>query len=89
MTEIDIWIKVIEKLGFKFIDELTLPNTNEIKWCLDGNILTVYFNYRTGRVGGVYITTVGGNTTINLTKESFYGKNKDIFRDVKLESLFI
>jgi hypothetical protein len=84
MTEVDIWIKVFDKLGFKFIDEYCGPgDINQIKYSLDKDIYiySLYFNRKIDEVSSLFVTTGG------TTKQSFYNQYIDVFREVKLENL--
>lgn len=88
MSEIDIWIKLFEELGFNLIDEFRYRQS-------DMNMLTyetsesrfkfnVYFNYTTGKV--IKSTTSSGVVIIGL--ENIIGNEyKDKIRNIKLEEI--
>ena len=82
MTEVDIWIKVLDKLNFKFIDEYCGPgDINHIKYSSGKDIYSLYFNRKTDEVNSLFVTTGG------TTKQSFYKQYIDVFREVKLGQL--
>jgi hypothetical protein len=87
MSEIDIWIKAMDKLGFKFIDEFCGPNLNYIKYKHEGVEYSLYFNRKTEMVEVLF--SFNGDSFLNtkITKQSFYDQYIDIFRDIKLESI--
>jgi hypothetical protein len=85
MTEIDIWIKVFDKLGFQFIDEHCgfVSKINYLSYLNDDGNYNLYFDRETGQVLSLFIrNSPDGNQT---TKQLFYGEYKHIFRDIKLE----
>ena len=91
MSEIDIWIKAMDKLGFKFIDEFCGPNLNYIKYKHEGVEYSLYFNRKTEMVEAFFLifSDCKDNAFLNtkITKQSFYDQYIDIFRDIKLESI--
>lgn len=92
MTEVDIWIKVFDKLHFKFIEEYCsqskinfLVYRNDYRG--DGNYTgdyRLYFNRETDEVLSLFINNSTGNQT---TKQLFIEENKSLFREVKLLSI--
>lgn len=96
MTEIDIWEKVFEKLGLKFIEE------SYNRQC-DTNILifheydysgkkisqySIYFKLKTGQVTYLYHYVCQRRTyQTGLGKKIFLSKYKDLFREVKLTTI--
>jgi hypothetical protein len=83
MSEVDIWIKVLDKLEFKFIDEFCGPgDINYIKYRHNEIEYSLYFNRKTKVVNSLFTFSI--NST---TKQLFYNQYIDIFRDIKLESL--
>jgi len=88
MSEVDIWIKVLDKLEFKFIDEYCgLGDVNHIKYRSDKDIYSLYFNRKTEVVNSIFVTDALSQTSLNFNKQSFYNKYIDVFRDIKLESI--
>lgn len=100
MTEVDIWIKVFDKLEFVFIDEHCRPGLNNLlKYQGVDNIYSLYFNRKTGKVILLNWTKNPGfiskdeelkvttNFTTSVNKQLFYEHYKSLFRDIKLESL--
>jgi hypothetical protein len=76
MTECDIWIKVFDKLGFKFIEEYSSQSKiNFLVYRNDDGDYNLYFNRETDEVLS--------------TKQLFIEENKNLFRDVKLELMNI
>ena len=66
MSEVDIWINVIDKLGFKFIDEYCGPgDVNHIKYQDGKDIYSLYFNRKTEVVNSIFITNPYGVVTTN------------------------
>jgi len=92
MTEVDIWIKVFDKLHFKFIEEYCsqskinfLVYRNDYRG--DGNYTgdyRLYFNRETDEVLSLFINNSTENQT---TKQLFVEENKSLFREVKLLSI--
>jgi hypothetical protein len=87
MSEVDIWIKVLDKLGFEFIDEFCGPNLNYIKYKHDGIEYSIYFNRKTELVEVLFSFSDGGFMNTKITKQSFYDQYIEVFRDIKLESI--
>ena len=96
MSEIDIWIKVFDKIGIKFIDEIHSRQTgiNYLKYNqFDKNGLhiadySICFKYDTGEVIMlVHELHYKFGKVAELNKKSFFDKYKDIFREVKLEEI--
>lgn len=91
MTEIDIWIKVFDKLGFQFIDEHCgfVSKINYLSYLSDNGSYSLYFDRETGQVLSLFIrNSPDGNQTTRYTdgaKQLFYEEYKHIFRDIKLE----
>ena len=87
MTEVDIWIKVLDRLGFKFIDEYCGPgDINHIKYSSDKDIYSLYFNRKTDEVKFFHCNHQGlAENKVN--KQTFYNQYKDIFRQIKLEEI--
>lgn len=85
MTEVDIWLKVMDKLGFLFIEEKTKPDTDiniiEYVWSPTNHSYHLYFNQKTGVVNSLFCV-VG-----EVTKQNFYDQYKNTFRQTKLEGL--
>lgn len=94
MTEVDIWIKVFDKLHFKFIEEYCsqskinfLVYRNDYRG--DGNYTgdyRLYFNRETDEVLSLFINNSTENQT---TKQLFVEENKSLFREAKLELMNI
>jgi hypothetical protein len=94
MTEVDIWIKVFDKLKFKFIDEFCGPgDVNYIKYKHIGGLnhdlieYSLYFNRKTEMVDVLFGNSNSGFFNTKITKQSFYNQYIDVFRDIKLEYL--
>jgi len=94
MTECDIWIKVFDKLGFKFIEEYS--SQSKINFLVyrndDGDFrkhyfYNLYFNRETDEVLSLFIRN--SKTENQTTKQLFIEENKNLFRDVKLELMNI
>jgi len=84
MTEVDIWIKVFDKLGFYLQDEVCQPgDTNFLVyiWIPTNHTYRVYFNRKTEQVNSVFCV-IGG-----VTKQSFYNQYASTFREIKLQQL--
>jgi hypothetical protein len=85
MSEVDIWIKVMDRLGFKFIGEKSQgtgdTNLMEYVWMPTNHIYPYYlcFDRKTELVNSLFCV-IGG-----INKRTFYNEYKDIFRQVKLE----
>jgi hypothetical protein len=84
MSEVDIWLEVMDKLGFLFIDEkcgLGEFNVIEYVHIQTNHTYQLYFNRKTEVVNSLHCV-VGG-----VDKNSFYNKHKELFREIKLNSL--
>jgi hypothetical protein len=82
MSEVDIWIKVLEKIGYNFIDEICGPDdTNYLNYLFNGVYYRLYFNRKKETVNSFF-----DNISI-INKQKFYSDNINIFRDIKLESI--
>jgi hypothetical protein len=90
MTESDIYIKVIETIGYKMIDEHTVrtyngENVNMIEFNNGLSIINLIFNYKTDEV---ICHDISIDSSVRyITKESFYNEYIDLFRDIKLENI--
>lgn len=85
MTEVDIWLKVMDKLGFLFIEEKSQV-TNDINiieyvWTPTNHNYRLYFDRKTEVVNSLFCV-IGG-----VNKQIFYNRYKDIFREVKLKEI--
>ena len=99
MTEVDIWIKVLNKLGFKLIDEYCGPgDINQLEYSSDKDVETLryktsyilYFNRKTEKVNSFSVSCPANSWPHGMdviTKQSFYNQYIDVFREVKLENL--
>lgn len=85
MTEVDIWLKVMDKLGFLFIEEKSQVNNDiniiEYVWAPTNHNYRLYFDRKTEVVNSLFCV-VGG-----VSKQTFYNQYKDIFRQIKLEEI--
>jgi hypothetical protein len=82
MSEVDIWIKVLEKIGYKFIDEICGPDdTNYLNYLFNGVYYRLYFNRKKETVNSFF------DNISSINKQKFYSDNINIFRDIKLESI--
>jgi hypothetical protein len=84
MTEVDVWIKVMDKLGFFFIEEKCQPgdtNVLEYVWMPTNHTYRVYFNRKTEEVNSIFCI-IGG-----VTKQTFYNQYASTFREIKLQQL--
>jgi hypothetical protein len=81
MSEVDIWLKVMDELGFFFIEEKTQPgdiNMIEYLWMPTNHTYRLYFNRKTEQVN--YLFCVVGA----VDKHSFYKHYINLFRQIKL-----
>ncbi len=90
-TEVDIWLKVVDKLvekhDFKFIDEFCGPNgVNYLKYKRLDEEYSIYFDRKTETVEHLFKHD-NGFFDYKTTKQSFYNQYIDVFRDIKLEYL--
>ena len=93
MTEVDIWIKVLDKLGFEFIESCGVGDINQLEYSSDKDVETLryktsyklYFNRKTEKVNSFFVSWPHSMDVI--TKQSFYNQYIDVFREVKLENL--
>jgi hypothetical protein len=83
MSEVDMWIEVMSRLGFLFIEETCTGDINvlEYVWTPTNHTYQIYFNLNTEEVNSLFCV-IGG-----VTKKSFYNQYINIFRQVKLEYL--
>ncbi len=80
MSEVDIWIRVLEKIGFQFSDEICGPDDiNYLNYLFDGVSYRLYFNRKKETVNSIF-DNIG-----RINKQKFYRDNINIFREVKLE----
>ena len=95
MTEVDIWIKVLDKLGFKLIYEYCGPgDINQLEYSSDKDVETLryktsyklYFNRKTEEVNSFFVSWPHGDMG-GIAKQSFYNQYIDVFREVKLGQL--
>lgn len=94
MSEVDIWIKVFDKLKFRFIDEFCGPgDVNCIKYKHIGGLnhdvieYSLYFNRKTEVVNSIFVTDALSLAPLNFNKQSFYNQYINVFREIKLEYL--
>lgn len=88
MTEADIWIKVFDKLGFKFIEEYcSQSKINFLVYRNDDGDYNLYFNRETDEVLSLFIRN--SKTENQTTKQLFLEENKSLFREAKLELMNI
>jgi len=86
MTEVDIWIKVLDKLGFKFIEEYcSQSKINFLVYRNDDGDYNLYFNRETDEVLSLFIRN--SKTENQTNKQLFVEENKILFREVKLLSI--
>ena len=100
MTNLDIWIKVLENNGWKITDELTAfgTDTNILKFrnkemrFTKGGILNldIYFNNKTREVNSVF-TQIKYWDGVDIWKQisEIQEMYKEDFRNFKIESLSI
>ena len=83
MSEVDMWIEVMSRLGFLFIEEKCVGDANvlEYVWTPTNHTYQIYFNLNTEEVNSIFCV-IGG-----VTKKSFYNQYINTFRQVKLEYL--
>jgi len=91
---LDIWCKVLDKLGFTCQDEFTKTgsDTNLLKYEKYGGtfVITVniYFNYKSGDISYILIKDDSRfEDTLFIPQEKFIEKNIQLFRDVQLDSI--
>lgn len=89
MDEVTIWCGVLEKIGWKFIDEETAKKINKIIYWKEGQYFNIYFDFKTSKVSSISIkrTSYDQIDKANVDKKSFCERYKDIFREVKLEKI--
>jgi hypothetical protein len=95
MSEVDMWIEVMSRLGFLFIEETCTGDINvlEYVWTPTNHTYQIYFNLNTEEVNSLFcvISSTTGIPPIRnsggVTKKSFYNQYINIFRQVKLEYL--
>lgn len=90
MGELDIWIKVLESIGYKFIDEWSGRGSNNyVLYEINNSGIKLYFNRENLNV--TFVTddknSINRELEYDLNKESFYNYNIDKFREVKLKYL--
>lgn len=82
MSEVDIWLKVMDKLGFLFLEEKCGRgeiNVIEYVHMQTNHTYQLHFNRKTEVVNSLFCV-VGD-------KHSFYNQYIDVFREVKLNSI--
>lgn len=87
MSEVDLWIKVFDKLGFRFMDEHCGFDSkiNYLSYLSDNGSYSLYFDRETGEVISLFIrNSLDGSQT---TKQLFYKQYINLFREIKLESI--
>lgn len=89
MDEVTIWCRVLEKIGWKFIDEETGKKINKIIYWKEGQYFNIYFYFKTSKVSSINIerTSYDQIDKANVNKKSFCEIYKDVFREVKLEKI--
>lgn len=95
MTEIDIWIEVLRKVGCQFIEELCSKYDNVLQYeyredglGLSNHLgdyikITIHFDIKSGEVKCVFFKMPWPEDR-PLTKQSFKLKLKDLFREATL-----
>ena len=87
MTEVDIWIKVLESLNFSMVEEHCFQTkTNLLIYSRESTKTKLYFNRETENVTGFWIDFSG---LLTMNKEKFQEDNKELFRDIILSSIII
>ncbi len=100
MTEVDIWVEVLETIGFKFEDEVSggyhtgHEDVNCLNYSYYNSNYRLYFNRNTEEVisfydnGGISGPVFSPKVRIiNTNKEKFYNMYLGLFREVKLRNL--
>lgn len=97
MTEVDIWIKVLDTLELIFKDEYCFStyNTLEYEGLIESDFVKIKVNFcrKTETVSSLKVEKLSpyqmdiNDEIIIHNKQSFKEKYKDIFRDIKISSL--
>jgi hypothetical protein len=82
MSEVDIWIKLLNRIGFDFIDEICGPgDVNYLDYSFDNKEYRLYFNRNTEKVHS-FFDNIGV-----MNKQKFYQIYIEEFRQIKLNQL--
>lgn len=85
MTEVDFWIKVLEKLDFSFEEEFCgVYDINKIYYKKSNQRAIISFNRKNEEILYFTIKNSNGNGDIIYTYNSFSDTYKDYFREVKI-----
>jgi len=85
MTEVDIWIKVLEKLDFSFEEEFcSIYDINKIYYKKENQRAIISFNRKSEEILYFSIKNSNGDGDVIYTISSFSDIYKDYFREVKI-----
>jgi len=86
--DVNIWMKVIEKIGFRFVDEQVGRNgdQNILHYESNRHFCKIWFNRITDKIAIVRIEEINTNRPM-LNEKDIYTKFKRYFREIQLNNI--